>query len=194
MDIIKLTATVIVVFLLQVPLCFSHCKSHGDLTRVPESNGPSVVIPFVTLIEKFEIFPDDYQILRRIAFVETADSIKQSTYRPYYHGGMWAVNEGVFLSTKTSNVTIQNQVQSFFGIKRLSVEWNGLQKPLYSALVPRIYINEITQNVDIDLSQISNQVSFWAATYNRLWPGETVSYSSAANTLDDYQNGKIMYF
>lgn len=157
-----------------------------DLTRVPETNGSSVVLACVRLIEKSEIFTNDYQTLRRIAFVETADGTKQSTYRPYYHGGIWAVNESVFLSTKTSNVTIRNQIQSFFSIDWSSVEWKDLRKPLYSALAARIYINEIAPNVD--LSQVSNQASFWSATYNGA--GETASYINASNSLGNYQNGK----
>ena len=182
-----LTATILVAFLLQVPLSYGQCNSCTDLTRVSETNGSSVVLACVRLIEKSEIFTNDYQTLRRIAFVETADGTKQSTYRPYYHGGIWAVNESVFLSTKTStNVTIRNQIQSFFSIDWSSVEWKDLRKPLYSALAARIYINEIAPNVD--LSQVSNQASFWSATYNGA--GETASYINAANSLGNYRNGK----
>ena len=181
-----LTATILVAFLLQVPLCYGQCNSCTDLTRVPETNGSSVVLACVRLIEKSEIFPNDYQTLRRIAFVETADGIKQSTYRPYYHGGIWAVNESVFLSTKTSDVTIRNQIQSFFSIDWSSVEWKDLRKPLYSALAARIYINKIGQ--DVDLSQVSNQASFWSATYNG--EGESGTYINASNSLTNYQNGK----
>ena len=52
-----------------------------DLTREPETSGSSVVQATLALIRDSNIFPDDHQLLRRIALVESDDGRNSATYR-----------------------------------------------------------------------------------------------------------------
>ena len=92
-----------VLLLVVVPLVLSSCPSCTDLTLIAGSSGSSVVLATVRLIDKSGIFVNDYQTLRRIAYVETGDGTSQSTYRQGFNGGIWAINETAFNSINFNN-------------------------------------------------------------------------------------------
>lgn len=172
----------------QVVLCDGQCLSCTDLTLVSETSGTSVVLASVRLVAISGIFGDDYQMLRRIAHVETADGTNQTTYRPTFNGGIWALNQTTFDSLSITNDQ-RNGILSFFGIDWSSVIWSDLRKPLYSSLAARLFISQLS-NV-LNLSNASTQAMLWANEYTNNG-GTTAVYTNAVNTLDNYRDGEFI--
>ena len=90
------------------------------------ANGTAVVLLSVVHIQQAAIFPDDSELLRRIAYVETRDGVSNTTNI----GGIWAVNEEAFEMTKSSpNILLRlklTQISQSFGIEWRDVELSNL--------------------------------------------------------------------
>ena len=67
------------------------------------ANGTTVVLlsQSVVHIQQAAIIPDDNELLRRIAYVETRDGISDTTNTETNTGGIWAVSKEAFEMTKT---------------------------------------------------------------------------------------------
>lgn len=162
----------------------NECSSCVDHTRLPNTNGTSIVLACVRMIERSGIFQDDYQTLRRIAYLETNDGKRQLTYRPQFHGGIWAINESAFNSLPATNTW--SNIHTHFGINWTSVVWGDLRKPLYSALAARLYIDQLI-NVST-LNDSSHQASMWANQYTDS-TGTSDTYSNGISNLENYRIG-----
>ena len=141
-----------------------------DLTREPESSGSSVVLATVAQIRDSNIFPDDRQLLRRIALVESDDGRNPRTYRQGYHGGIWQVDLIGFQDTQDTNshpglVSKFEEIQSKFGIDWPSVQWEDLRKPLYSGLAARLKLSNVAASIPF-ASDVAGQASYWKTYYN----------------------------
>ena len=141
-----------------------------DSTRVPESSGSAVVQATVALIQNSGIFPDDHQLLRRIAWVESKDGTDSGTYRQGYHGGIWQVDVIGFRDTQ--NTTAHpgfdakfREIQQEFGIDWPSVQWEDLRKPLYSGLATRLFLSNVVESIPF-ASDVAGQASYWKTYYN----------------------------
>ena len=79
-----------------------------NFSREPKAAGPEVVDTVVSQIESAKIFEDDHMhnYVRRIAMVESKDGLDNTTYREGYHGGLWQVDEVMFLVTKNTSYPI----------------------------------------------------------------------------------------
>ena len=146
-------------------------KAQGqDLTRTPGSSGTPVVLATVGLIRESGVFQDDRQLLRRIAWVESRDGTDSQTYRQGYHGGIWQVDLIAFQDTKNITFGLNStfrEIQRHFGIDWQSVQWEDLRKPLYSALVARLILSNVTLTESIPLaSDVAAQASYWRRHYN----------------------------
>jgi hypothetical protein len=194
MDWLRVIVIFVAASVIQEVTCNTECNSCADLTRVPDTSGSSVVLASIRLIEKSQIFVDDYQTLRRIAYLETEDGTKEGTYmRENYNGGIWAINEITFNYTKNSlNATVQDQIRLYFGIDWFHVEWEDLRMPIYSALAARLYLDGIAG--DRNLSQLSVQEAIWAYNYstNNELNYTNTGYSDAASLLSNYRNETII--
>lgn len=139
-----------------------------DLTKEPNALGAAVVRAVVNLIQNSEIFPDDKQLLRRIAFVESTDGNDPNTYRDGYYGGIWQVDRAGFEDTKdvTSHPNLRiklEEVHMEFGIKWEDVQWRDLLKPLYSGLAARLFLSNKPESIPSD---IQGQAEYWKRHYN----------------------------
>ena len=145
-------------------------KAQRDLTRVPDSSGPAVVQATVAQIQESGIFPDDRQLLHRIAWVESKDGTDSRTYRRGYHGGIWQVDLVGFKDTQNtaSHPGLSAkflQIQQQFNIDWPSVQWEDLRKPLYSALAARLFLSNIPEPIPL-ASDVTGQASYWKMYYN----------------------------
>ena len=154
------------------------CESCIDSTRDPEASGTAVVLACTRLIQLSSIFSEDYQTLRKIAYVETADGTSEFT-----NGGIWGVQEDIFNSTKTADSSILVGINTVFDVDWNTVQWEDLTIPLYSAIAARIYLQQ-RQNSGRDLSNITTQATVWSMDYN---PGSNVTryFSAVANVASD---------
>ena len=156
-----------------------------DLTLVPEANGTTVVQACLAKISGSNIFTNDNQMLRRIAYVETRDGADSNTYPPNYHGGIWQLDQSKFQATQNtgSNTQLQQPVTSIstaFGINWTSAQWVDLRKPFYSALAARLYFLLISTSIPL-ATDISGQASYWVNYYT--FSGTTAEFTNAVNTL-----------
>ena len=183
----KVVSIVFITALLSSAYC-SECESCTDLTRIPEASGAAVVLACTRLIQQSQIFSDDYEALRRIAYVETADGTNAFTYAPGYSGGIWGVRHNVLEYTKKASSIILNKIFNEFRINWTEVEMEQMKMPLYSAIAARIYL----QQYDSNLSNSAMQKSVWQA-YN----GEkrcADDYDTALNiSHDNFLTGMYNY-
>jgi len=141
-----------------------------NLAMEPEAAGPAVVTTVIQQIQSAEIFEKDHvhEYIRRIAWVETNDGLDNTTYRDGYHGGLWQVDKVIFLATQNSSYPILKDkhrlLQIQFDIDWLSVHWEELRIPLWSAMA--IYLHMCTIDEEVP-SSISKQGDHWNEHYNK---------------------------
>ena len=82
-------------------ICIALCVAVDDTLREGAS-GSAVVRAVVGRIEDANIFPNDNQLLRRIAYVQSKDGTNKNTYRIGYYGGIWQMNEVGFQCTQNT--------------------------------------------------------------------------------------------
>ena len=134
------------------------------------ASGSAVVRAVVGRIENANIFPNDNQLLRRIAYVESKDGTDNNTYRVGYYGGIWQMNEVGFQGTQNTTshqglATILNSIQEQFGINWSAVCWQDLRKPLYSGLATRLFLSNVPTAIPF-ASDLPAQGEYWIAHYN----------------------------
>ena len=161
----------IALLIVHLCVCLLKVKAQGrDQTRIPGSSGSSVVQATVALIRGSGIFPNDHQLLRRIAWVESKDGTDPQTYRQGYHGGIWQVDLIGFQDTQniTSHpglVSKFSKIRRQFGIDWRTVQWEDLRKPLYSGLAARLLLSNKPEPIPL-ASNVTAQASYWKEHYN----------------------------
>ena len=153
-----------------------------DLTIQPESSGRDVVLACIALVQDSRIFPDDNRLLRRVAWVETADGSDPRTYRSGYHGGVWQVEEELFQKTRDSNADpslreVHQKLLRYFGVDWATLTWNELRRPLLSAIAARMVFG-----IQFDLlgesipppGKIEEQGIFWRKYHTAGPPSKSV--------------------
>ena len=141
-----------------------------DLTSTPGSSGTPVVLATVALIRESGIFPDDRQLLRRLAWVESRDGTDSRTYRQGYYGGIWQVDLIAFQDTQNTTsrsglVSTFREIQRQFNIDWPSVQWEDLHRPLYSGLAARLILLNVAESIPL-ASDVAGQASYWRRHYN----------------------------
>ena len=149
--------------------CFALCVAVDD-TLTEGASGSAVVRAVIGRIEDTNIFPNDNQLLRRIAYVESKDGTDSNTYRSGYYGGIWQVDEVGFEDTQDTTshfglATKLDKIQEKFGIDWRKVRWQDLRKPLYSGLAARLFLSNIAAAIPF-ASDLQAQGAYWKAHYN----------------------------
>ena len=164
-------------------IIFGVARCQGvDLTTHEGTRGTAVVSACVSRLRDSRIFPSDNEMLRRNAFVETDDGNDVETYSNDYYGGIWAVDEDLFLETQntTANsfLNLLQRICNEFAIEWASVQWMDLRKPLYSALASRLYLTTVSAAIPIELQ---SQATYWVTHYNP--SGNVSTFVSRVNEL-----------
>ena len=141
-----------------------------DQTREPEAAGSKLVETVLIRIEAAKISEDDqmYNYLRRVARVESSDGLDDSTYRDGYHGGLWQVDEPLFLVTQDNTTYPQltdkhKLVNDQFKVDWMTMQWRELRKPLWSGMAACLYMCAVGGKIP---SSISKQAEHWSKNYN----------------------------
>ena len=145
--------------------------------RTVEANavGTDVVRAAISKIEDSDIFPSDKRLLRRIAYVETADG--ESPPSSGNNGGIWKVELEDFELTQNDPdlADIRKEINAKFSAEFVSTNVRGweslafrdLNRPLWSALAARLLIHIVDKTVDLPTSSdIIGQADFWKMYYN----------------------------
>lgn len=148
-------------------------------------NGTDVVLLSITYIHQATIFPDDNKMLRRIAYVETQDGLDEESFNTGNSGGIWAVREALFGTTKSNSdpdvVQKREQIKLHFNIDWEAVQWSELNKPLYSAIAARLVLFIATEVIPSE-GDISGQAQFWRDHYHT--GGLVQAFMDAAHQLE----------
>ena len=151
---------------LAVLLC---CTVAQQVDRSEEhgATGTDVVIATVNRIRDSGIFSDDFQFLRRMAYVETRDG--ETAIEG--NGGIWNVNSEVFRRVQRSLNTLRgfdftDDIKDAFDFKWFEkvLTRQDLDVPLYSALTVMLRIH-ITMGTEIP-SELSAQAAIWNVLLN----------------------------
>ena len=142
-----------------------------DLTLQVDASGKSVVLATISRLDQLSIFPDDNRLLRRVAFVESRDGLDEDTFRPGYNGGIWQVDEAVFM--KTQNTTahpsltaaggVYERLLSTLGFDWSLATWANLRSPLVSAIAARIFFDLAAEDIP-DIGNVLGQAEFWKSS------------------------------
>ena len=151
--------------------CIFVCNAQVDETLSEGASGSDVVKAVVSRIADSDIFPNDNQLLRRIAYVESKDGTDRRTYRSGYHGGIWQVDDTGFFDTQDTvshRKALNNKflkIREVFNIDWPSVRWEDLRKPLYSGLAARLKLSNVEDQIPLS-SKIEEQGQYWKDYYN----------------------------
>ena len=149
----------------------SSCNTAGvDRTVELEAAGLSVVVASIERLRQLNIFPTNNQLLRRIAYVETRDGVDIITYRSGYHGGVWQVDEAVFLQTQNTTTApalalLLDRVLMTTGIDWRAVVWEELRKPLFSALAVSVLFTLVPAEIP-GAGEVERQARYWKDHFN----------------------------
>ena len=148
------------------------------------ANGTAVVLLSIAHIQQAAIFPDDNEMLRRIAYVETRDGSVPDTYSEGNNGGTWAVSENAFNDTgDASNALLalkHEQIVQQFRIHWKNVKFSELRKPFYSALAARLVLFAAPRAIPSSID-VTAQAQFWRDNYNSA--GSVDDFIGATNEL-----------
>ena len=144
--------------------------SSQDILFQDGASGSTAVLAAIGRIQQSGVFGSDNDLLRRIAYVETRDGTLPNTFRTGYNGGIWAVDESAFISTKNvaRNARLPaklKQIQQSFGISWLTVAWSDLRRPLHSVLAARLILYNAVCAFP-PASDLAGQARIWIQHYN----------------------------
>lgn len=150
------------------------------------TNGSAVVLLTIARLQQTGIFADDNELLRRIAYVETRDGTAAQTFRQGYDGGIWAVDQNVFLDTQNVDTRPRlrvklAQLQDEFSINWEKTNWRDLRRPLYSAIAARLVLYNFPRAIP-KANDISAQAELWADHYRQ--GGSPSEFEVIANELE----------
>ncbi|XP_055348568.1 uncharacterized protein LOC129595545 [Paramacrobiotus metropolitanus] len=157
-----------------------------DATMDNRAAGKSVVDAVIKCLDRASIFPDDRNILRRIACAETQYGQNAITFTESNWGGIWQVTAADFERTQNTGryphlVHLHDNIKTLWNIQWNSLDRRDLLKPFYSGLVARLVLTltEIAENKPIPVL-ISAQAGYWQAYYNPL--GSLPAFQTAATS------------
>ena len=140
-----------------------------DETLNDEAVGSDVVHAVIAKLDASALFDSDHRLLRRLAFVETADgSVNYDLCVD--DGGIWALEESKFnlVLSAPELEDLRIKTGQMFDFEWTRVARGDLCKPFYAGLAARLYLAYIEFATDeIPLAgNFGAQADFWIAYYN----------------------------
>lgn len=120
------------------------------------------------ILVKFEVFPDDKNLMRRIAFVMSRNG--DATFTLHNDGGIWQVSKYAFEDTKDESGHTRlprkyQKMKDVLGIKDWrKVRLIDLEIPIYSALAARLYLSNFAEGIPPSY-KIDKQQEYWWRFY-----------------------------
>ncbi|CAG7836003.1 unnamed protein product [Allacma fusca] len=144
-----------------------------DETRKEKSSGQDVVEATVDLISNSKVFPQDYNFLYRLAFVETHFGLAKDTFRNSETKGIWSLREEDYNLTKADPLKeIHAHIIKHFKINWRNTTYRQLNTPIYSGLAARLFLQTVSE--DIPQTKVS-QSHYWHKYYTQK-PNKTGAY------------------
>ena len=140
-----------------------------DKTLDDGAIGSDVVQAVIAKLDASGIaFGDDHRLLRRLAFVETADGANSSSSSS---AGLWGLQQSHLdvVGSAPQLAELRIAIRAAFGIDWGAVTTNDLGKPFFAGLAARLYLFylEISGTATIPLAgDIDGQAEFWIRYYH----------------------------
>lgn len=170
---LKMQSSVSAASVLVIATCM--CAVQGippgvDRTILYEEAGFDVVVATIEQLRQLGVFPNNNRLLRRIAYAETRDGVDFATYRQGYDGGIWQVDEAIFLLTQNTTASAElllllQNIQQLTTLDWLQLPWNELRRPFFSGMAASIYLTLIPEAIP-GPGDIEGQARYWKQHYN----------------------------
>lgn len=164
------------------------CK---DATKIPKAYDTDVVNAVVKKIQDTCIFPNDYQFLGRVAWVESkfgrAFGKNESAWETFRgHGGIWQVDPIAVNDSKLLNSATKGNILKVLGVNIDEVDRTkgDLQTPLIGGVVARSFLLRKPAAIPMDLNE---QAEYWKQVYN-----SGSGAGSAAKFLNDVASMPVL--
>lgn len=166
----KMPSTVLALLVIVCLDVVSSMPPSVDRTIRPGEGGTDVVMATIEQLEQLDIFPNTNRLLRRIAYAESRDGVDIATYRPGYDGGIWQVDELVFLRTQATETYPELEpllldILRLTGLDWLDLPWNELRRPFFSGMAASIYLALLPDDIP-GPGDIAGQARYWKLFYN----------------------------
>lgn len=163
-----------------------------DRTILYEEAGFDVVVATIEQLRQLGVFPNNNRLLRRIAYAETRDGVDFTTYRRGYDGGIWQVDEAIFLRTQNTSasaelLTLLQNIQQITTLDWLQLPWNELRRPFFSGMAASIYLT-LTPEAIPGPGDIEGQARYWKRHYNSDPEDTTEGFAKAVEELESEGN------
>jgi hypothetical protein len=177
-------------FIIFVFFWFENCFAKTDLTREPKAKGKDVVDAVINLIQESKMFPDDHQLIRRVACHESHFGNLKGTFDPKegkpYYGGIWQIDNIGFVETQNikshnSLKAIHSEIKKKFNIDWMSLEWKDMLRPLYSGLAARILFYLTPEKIPDTLEE---QAAYWKKYYNKNGAGTAEKFINSVKSKE----------
>ena len=183
---VRTVFTVVVVVV--VMTAADHGRSAVDRTITTGEAGFDVVVATIDLLRQLDIFPDDNRLLRRISFAETRDGVDFETYRAGYDGGIWQVDEPIFLQTQNLQLhpelrPLVEEIRQLTGLDWLALPWNELRRPFFSAMAAALFLSVVPEEIP-GPGDVVGQARLWKMIYNSDPRNTEESFIAAVEELE----------
>ena len=177
--------TAVLVTVTQSRQCPTECPNDNpscSLLLDDYACGSDVVEAVIARLKKCDIFREDHQFLRRLAFVETRDGADENAFTRPESGGIWGLHKDKLdvlhsdISLFNNNETIRRVVNECIAIvvtenvkEPVIPSVDFLTKPLLSGLAAGLYLYylEINGTASIPLAENrTGQAQFWKKYYH----------------------------
>jgi len=125
-----------------------------------------------------KVLGDDSGILKFIANKESRFGTDKNTFKQKekadYHGGIFQVDKIGFEATQDTKShpslkTHYKKIKNELGIDWTKVTWKDLRKPLYSALAARLFLKNISKDMENKAGlTMANHEAYWQKFYNTI--------------------------
>ena len=171
-------------------LCFADRSGVQGISRDPAT--PAVLHALARLRAAGITTSNETDFLRRIAFVETFDGLKNTENST--GGGIWAVDRSLFLETQSLDTNwlvtaTRARIKKSLGISWVEISWSDLADPLHSALAAHLVLllpPAVAPPAVAYGGHLTDQAAFWQRHYNPR--GSEKYFARLTNRLDGMYN------
>ena len=189
---VRVSLRVFLVVLVVVLVARGDHRRAVDRTITPGEAGFDVVVATIDLLRGLNIFPDNNRLLRRIAYAETRDGVDFATYRPGYDGGIWQVDEIIFLQTKNLTLfpnlaPLLGRIRQVTGLDWVTLPWNELRRPFFSGMAVSLYLAVLPVEIP-GPGDVAGQAALWKQFFNSDPRDTEESFIDAVEELESEGN------
>lgn len=164
-------------------------RGQADHTRSDGAKGSAIVEAVLAELHDACVYPEDGQLLRRLAFVESRDGMDPATYAAPGSGGIWRVEQSMLQRTQSERQHLAQQydlIRNKLGIEWPSVTGDDMRRPLYSALAAALFLTLEGSPVTVPLT-VEGQAAFWLSHYRHPAAGSGLTEQNFTEPVKNLQ-------